>query len=297
MQALAEHERNGYVRLTRETVHKGDRVFWGAAWGDGIGGALVTRTNPKTVTLDRKSYPRTLPYEQIKTVECPHDDTTVTVTRPRMQRRARTGPVPEVSGQALAVLGQQQRHEEPLTVDASTEFFATPPAVVDRMIAVAGLEAGMTVLEPSAGLGAIAAKVAPLVASVECIERDGQLASRLRAAATWPGDVLCADFLEVPSRLHDANSALAAVYDRVLMNPPFGRQADIRHVTHALGFVKPGGMVVAVMSAGTEFRRDKATTAFREMVAARGGRLERLPDDAFAGAGISVRTVLAVIPV
>ena len=86
-------------------------------------------------------------------------------------------------------------------------------------------------------------------------------------------------------------------YDRVLMNPPFGRQADIRHVTHALGFVKPGGMVVAVMSAGTEFRQDKTATAFREMVEARGGRLERLPDDAFAGAGISVRTVLAVIPV
>ena len=284
--ALAEHEANGYVRLTRETVHKGDRVFWGATWGDGLGGALVTRTNPKTVTLDRKSYPRTLPYERISKVECPHDDTTVTVTRPRM-RRARTGPVPEVSGQALAVLGQRERHEEPLTVDASTEFFATPPAVVDRMIAVAGLEAGMTVLEPSAGLGAIASRVAPLVASVECIERDRQLASRLRAAATWPGDVLCADFLEVPA---------AAVYDRVLMNPPFSRQADIRHVTHALGFVKPGGMVVAVMSAGTEFRQDKTATGFREMVEARGGRIERLPDDAFAGAGISVRTVLAIIP-
>ena len=31
--------------------------------------------------------------------------------------------------------------EAPLTVDASTEFFPTPAAVADRMIAAAGLEA------------------------------------------------------------------------------------------------------------------------------------------------------------
>jgi protein-L-isoaspartate O-methyltransferase len=277
--ALAEHEAAGYVRLTRETVHKGDRVFWGATWGDGIGGAIVTRTNPKTVTLDRTRYPRTLPYEQIKKVECPHDGTETTVRAPK-RRTPRREPVP-------VTVERPAERPEPLTVDASTEFFATPPAVVDRMIAVAGLEAGMTVLEPSAGLGAIASRVAPLVASVECIERDSQLASRLRAASTWAGDVLCADFLEVPP---------APVYDRVLMNPPFSRQADIRHVTHAYEFVKPGGRVVAVMSAGAEFRQGKTAEGFRKMVADRGGRIERLPDDAFAGAGISVRTVMAVIP-
>ena len=33
--ALAEHEANGYIRLTRTTVHKGDTVKWGATWGDG----------------------------------------------------------------------------------------------------------------------------------------------------------------------------------------------------------------------------------------------------------------------
>ena len=100
----------------------------------------------------------------------------------------------------------------------------------------------------------------------------------------------CADFLEVqPTPL--------LAYDRVLMNPPFGDQADIRHVTHALGFVKPGGMVVAVMSAGTEFRSDRTATAFRQMVTEHGGRIERLPEDAFKPSGISVRTVMAVIPV
>ncbi len=96
-----------------------------------------------------------------------------------------------------------------------------------------------------------------------------------------------ADFLEVPPR---------AVYDRVLMNPPFSGQADIRHVTHALGFVKPGGMVVAVMSAGVAFRTDKATAEFREMVTASGGEITPLPEGAFKASGTDVRTVLVTLP-
>jgi hypothetical protein len=80
------------------------------------------------------------------------------------------------------------------------------------------------------------------------------------------------------------------------MNPPFRGQADIAHVTHALGFLRPGGLLVAVMSAGTEFREDKTATGFRELVARRGGWIKQLPADSFDGAGISVRTVMAVIP-
>jgi predicted RNA methylase len=278
--ALAEHEASGYIRLTRETVHKGDTVTWSSRFGQS---ATVTRVNPKTVTLDRASYPRTLPYEQIRSVDCPHEDTTVTVRAPK-RPAARPKPAP-------ATVTRPAEREAPLTVDGSTEFFPTPAAVVERMIAAAELEADFDVLEPSAGLGAIASRVAPLVASVDCIERSGQLAGRLRA--TWPpeaGDVRCADFLEV-----QPNPLL--VYDRVLMNPPFGRQADIRHVTHALGFVRPGGLVVAIMSAGVEFRQDKATEAFRQLVAGHAGRIERLPDDSFQVSGISVRTVMVVIPV
>lgn len=275
--ALAEHETSGYVLLTRDSVHVGDTVT-SAHWWDKP--AKVVRVNAKTVSVETEyTWTHKLPYEDIKSVQCPHEDTAVTVTAPK-RPAARPKPAP-------VTVTRPPEREAPVTVDGSTEFFPTPAAVVERMIDAADLEADMTVLEPSAGLGAIASRVAPLVASVECIERNGQLASRLRAAAAWPGDVLCADFLEVPA---------APAYDRVMMNPPFGRQADIRHVTHALGFVKPGGMVVAVMSAGVEFRQDKTTEAFRKLVADCGGWIERLPDDSFEASGTSVRTVMAVIP-
>ena len=55
---------------------------------------------------------------------------------------------------------------------------------------------------------------------------------------------------------------------------------------------KPGGKLVAIMSAGAEFRSDRKTSGFRELVAAMDGTIERLPDDSFKESGTSVRTVV-----
>ena len=88
------------------------------------GPRTVTRVNPKTVTLDRSSYPRTLPYEQIKAVECPHEDKTVTVTLPKAPARR---AAPEVT------IERPAERPEPLRIDARFEFFPTPEGVAVRM--------------------------------------------------------------------------------------------------------------------------------------------------------------------
>lgn len=166
-------------------------------------------------------------------------------------------------------------------------WFPTQDDIVADMIAQAGLEPGMEVLEPSAGEGAIARAVAEAGGVVDCVEMNAKRAGVIYSAG-YARSVTLADFLAMPQR---------PVYDRVLMNPPFAGQADIRHVTHAVGFVKPGGLVVAILSAGAESRQDKTAGAFRKLIADRGGWFERLPDDAFKQSGTSVRTVMAVIPV
>lgn len=165
-------------------------------------------------------------------------------------------------------------------------FFPSPPAVVARLLELADIEHGMRVLEPSAGRGAIAVVCIEAGAAVDCfelmeanhaaLERDDRLDKVVRG-----------DFLE---------AAPEAVYDRVVMNPPFLKQSDIKHVLHAHRFLKPGGLLVAVMSAGIEFRTDARTTAFNAFVADRGGHIEPLPENSFKASGTGVRTVIAVIP-
>ena len=57
------------------------------------------------------------------------------------------------------------------------------------------------------------------------------------------------------------------VFDAVLMNPPFQNAQDMAHVTHAWGFVKPGGVLVAIMWPAWQAAKTKTAEAFREIVA------------------------------
>lgn len=47
---------------------------------------------------------------------------------------------------------------------------------------------------------------------------------------------------------------------------------------HAHQFLTPEGRLVAVMSAGVEFRQNRLTCELRELVAHHGGRIEPLPE-------------------
>ncbi|MFF1684636.1 class I SAM-dependent methyltransferase [Streptomyces sp. NPDC058254] len=165
-------------------------------------------------------------------------------------------------------------------------YFPTPAPVVEQLIDLADLKPGMQVLEPSAGRGAIAGPIAALDCHVDCIElqRDNALAI---SDAGIGRDLAVADFLTVEP---------GPDYDRVVMNPPFARQADIQHVSHAYQFVKPGGRLVAVMSNGVTFRNTTPYRAFRALLEATGGEVHALPADAFKESGTGVNTVIAVIP-
>lgn len=82
------------------------------------------------------------------------------------------------------------------------------------------------------------------------------------------------------------------LYDTVVMNPPFDRERDIDHVTHALSFLKTGGHLVAIMSAGTEFRETRKAIAFRELMESMGAQWKELPPGSFAESGTYVNTVM-----
>ncbi len=165
--------------------------------------------------------------------------------------------------------------------------FDSPPAVVARVMELAGIQTGMKVLEPSAGLGNIALAAAACGAQVMCYEVDGRRCEALvRASAKAPRRldmVVQRDFLGADP---------APVYDRVVMNPPFAKQADIAHVRHAAGFVRPGGRLVSVMSAGVSFRQDRRASDFRAFVASRGGEIEDLPPESFRLSGTGVSAVI-----
>lgn len=165
-------------------------------------------------------------------------------------------------------------------------YFPTPKELVCEIVANAGVGKGMKVLEPSAGKGAIAYHCAELGANVDCYEL---MESNFVALAGDPklGMVRHMDFLaQVPE----------ASYDRVVMNPPFMKQLDIKHVNHAHKFLKADGILVAIMSAGVKFRSNKLTEEFRNFVDSKGGTIKDLPEGSFKQSGTMVNTVVVTIP-
>jgi predicted RNA methylase len=153
------------------------------------------------------------------------------------------------------------------------------------LIELAEIEPWMLVLEPSAGGGAIAREIAK-IATVESFELQPHHVAELRAGG-FVRTVFAQDFLIAPP---------AVRYERVVMNPPFARQADIRHVEHALRFLKPAGRLVSVMSAGVTFRKNTLARNFRHLVERRGGRIEANPPESFRLSGTLIETVTVTIP-
>lgn len=172
-------------------------------------------------------------------------------------------------------------------VQQKLQAFYTPAAVATRVVELSGLPAKgkPSVLEPSAGEGALAEAVLARCpgARVSCYDTDEVAVAKLREKGLAADQV---DFLAVTPKLR---------HDYVVMNPPFTRGQDIRHVLHALRFLAPGGVLVSVMSAGVTFGTSGLHEQFKAELERRGGTIEELPEGAFKASGTGAKTVVVVM--
>ena len=163
-------------------------------------------------------------------------------------------------------------------------FFPTPPDRACRVVDLAEILPGETVLEPEAGQGGLADEVAARFGSenLHCIEI---LPDNAKVLTQKGYAVQMDDFLQLAPR---------PCYAKIVMNPPFAKQSDIDHVQHAFKFLKPGGRLVAIMSNGFTFRSNRKSTEFRDLVENH-GFYEENPSGSFLVSGTGVNTVTVVL--
>src|SRR5690606_258873 len=102
------------------------------------------------------------------------------------------------------------------------------------------------------------------------------------------------DFLEVTPELAAFwKERPGFLFDAVVANPPFEDGADITHVQHAFGFLKPGGRLAAIVSEGCFFRQDRQATAFRAWFEEHRVGDEKLPAGTFDRSDVTQRTGVA----
>jgi hypothetical protein len=119
------------------------------------------------------------------------------------------------------------------------QYYPTPRWLADRIVDLAALEDGMTVLEPSAGQGGLA-DVLPK--STVCVEISALHCHVLKAKGY---------------KVHEQDFLLWAPrrrFARIVMNPPFDRGRWLLHLEHAASLLNQGGRIVAVLPEGAPER-------------------------------------------
>lgn len=192
----------------------------------------------------------------------------------------------DAKDQLVAALDQGSVVDQKKTL----EQFFTPADVASRMVAMLDIRAGQHVLEPSAGNGRLIWEAIERGAHVDAVELDAKLASEListlqRMRKNSIVSIHPADFME----WSPPNGKL---YDIVIMNPPFGRGADILHILRAWRFLRPGGKLAAILSPHWSFGADRGSAEFRKLIELHGGKIETLPPGTFRAEGTLVRADL-----
>ena len=181
--------------------------------------------------------------------------------------------------------------DEMLDEKRTLEAFYSPQAVAQCTAGILGKALGglrgKTVLEPSAGGGALAQCAADLGAEIQCVEINPKEAQKL--AEKWK--TLTADFLTLsPSQL--------GLFDGVIMNPPFNKNADAIHIAHACTFLKPGGVLVAIAPAiwaPTRSHHHTIRENFQNFLDICQADYHPLPEGSFSESGTGVNTVILTI--
>jgi protein-L-isoaspartate O-methyltransferase len=175
-------------------------------------------------------------------------------------------------------------------VVSAPQLFPTPQALAYTIVREAHIHtAGMSVLEPSAGTGALLAALDDFtpnigVLSVHAVELNASLAIAL--SGRYPSvHVHQDDFLlwKAPHK-----------FDRIIANPPFVRGSDILHIKRMASLLKKGGRCVTLCAAGPRQERAIAEASPRQL-GADVVAFERLPAGSFEEAGTNVNVALVVL--
>lgn len=157
-------------------------------------------------------------------------------------------------------------------------LFQTPEPLADRLARLIPLSG--RVLEPSAGLGRLYRAIRCLSdCPVTLVEQSPDCCRELfeETRGDDRAELIQADFLTCDA------ARLGGLFDAVIMNPPFKRGTDVKHIAHALTLLKPGGQLVALCAAGSKQQ------AFAE---SRGLTWELLPAKSFGKEGTSVSVAI-----
>ncbi len=242
-----------------------------ASPGHGNGWSYIQKVNKVSVTvLDNwgnggGNFTRTIPFDKLIEVMTPAKVQEKREAGLLVEAQDKTGfylldtppPTKKEEAEKSAISGESQDATTNLSGDieamrqslktgvqvvTAPQLFPTPAELAAYMVELAQIETTDRVLEPSAGTGNILRAIGD-GPDKTAVEINGACVQRLATLGVSGLRIHHDDFLS-------CTTADLGLYDCIVMNPPFANGADIKHITHALQFLKPGGRFVALCANG-----------------------------------------------
>lgn len=175
---------------------------------------------------------------------------------------------------------------EKVNIKKEFQFFATPSELAKDLVFYADLKQHDTILEPSAGQGAIIKEINKVCEVVpDCFE----LMDINRNVLSNSGakfNLIGFDFLEVPK---------SKKWTKIIANPPFIKNQDIDHVNKMYNSLSNGGRIVSIMSTSWTTGNKKKQVQFREFLENVNAEVLDIPKGTFKESGTMVGGKIVII--
>ena len=153
------------------------------------------------------------------------------------------------------------------------QFFPTPREVAEYLVELAELKETDTVIEPSAWEWHIAECIKmPLLTTVELDFSKCEILVK-----KWFTPINC-DFLQFKWEW----------WDKIIMNPPFSKSQDVKHILHAYNMLEKWWILVSVASSSITTRSGSLYDELRSL----NPEIIQLPEWSFKESGTMVNTVI-----
>ena len=166
------------------------------------------------------------------------------------------------------------------------QFFATPQNIAMRLaVRLGDVSVSDRILEPSAGTGSLVKAVLEEWpdCTVDCYELMPE--NRVELEKITNARVLGDDFL----------TAEVGMYDKIIANPPFSKNQDIKHVMKMWDHLAENGQMAVIMSKHWRFANDKASKDFRSFIESIHYDITELPAGSFKDSGTNIESLMLVL--
>jgi phospholipid N-methyltransferase len=167
------------------------------------------------------------------------------------------------------------------------QFFATPSKLANRLVGLAEIESHHTILEPSAGQGAIIEAIHNLIGNItvsyyELMPQNRDILNKKNLSLNYIGE----DFLEDDEKIK---------FDRIIANPPFTKNQDIEHFMKMYECLNENGILVCITSTSWKRGSQKKQLAFKEFLENNNAEIIEIKEGEFKESGTSVATLIVKI--